>query len=75
MPENKKSSALELEVEERPEESILELINKNSENILVLQGEVENLQKSLDLLNSDSSVLGSVDNKISEAFEWVNIEV
>jgi hypothetical protein len=33
------------------------------------------LKNSIIILNSGSDVEGSVDNKISQAFEWINIEV
>ena len=76
--QNEKISGLEtliLGESEKPESSILELIEQNSSNILILQGETENLKKNIDTLNGSKSVVGSVDYKIGQAFEWIDIEV
>ena len=76
--QNEKISGLEtliLGESEKPESSILELIEQNSSNILILQGETENLKKNIDTLNGSESVVGSVDYKIGQAFEWIDIEV
>jgi len=76
--QNEKISSLEtliLGESEKPESSILELIEQNSSNILILQGETENLKKNIDTLNGSESVVGSVDYKIGQAFEWIDIEV
>lgn len=76
--QNEKISGLEtliLGESEKPESSILELIEQNFSNILILQGETENLKKNIDTLNGSESVVGSVDYKIGQAFEWIDIEV
>ena len=76
--QNEKISGLEtliLGESEKPESSILELIEQNSSNILILQGETENLKKNIDTLNGSESVVGSVDYKIGQAFEWIDVEV
>ena len=77
--QNTKIAALEAlifgENEEKPAETILELIEGNAGEILTLQGDTEELKKNINILNSGSDVEGSVDNKISQAFEWINIEV
>ena len=76
--QNEKIADLESSIfgeSEKPEETILELIKNNSSEIEGLQSETESLKKSIELLNSDASVEGSVDNKISQAFEWIDIEV
>lgn len=77
--QNTKIAALEAlifgEKEEKPTETILELIENNAGEIVTLQGDTEELKKNIDILNSGSDVDGSVDNKISQAFEWINIEV
>ena len=77
--QNTKIAALEAlifgEDEEKPAETILELIENNASEIVTLQGDAEELKKSINVLNSSSDVEGSVDNKISQAFEWINIEV
>lgn len=76
--QNEKISSLEtliLGESEKPESSILELIEQNSSNILILQGETENLKKNIDTLNGSESVVGSVDYKIGQAFEWIDVEV
>ncbi len=77
--QNTKIAALEAlifgENEEKPAETILELIENNAGEIVTLQGDTEELKKNINILNSGSDVEGSVDNKISQAFEWINIEV
>ena len=77
--QNTKIAALEAlifgENEEKPTETILELIEGNAGEIVTLQGDTEELKKNINILNSGSDVEGSVDNKISQAFEWINIEV
>lgn len=77
--QNTKIAALEAlifgEDEEKPTETILELIENNAGEIVTLQGDTEELKKNINILNSGSDVEGSVDNKISQAFEWINIEV
>ena len=77
--QNTKIAALEAlifgENEEKPAETILELIEGNAGEIVTLQGDTEELKKNINILNSGSDVEGSVDNKISQAFEWINIEV
>jgi hypothetical protein len=77
--QNTKIAALEAlifgENEEKPTETILELIENNAGEIVTLQGDTEELKKNINILNSGSDVEGSVDNKISQAFEWINIEV
>lgn len=76
--QNEKISGLEtliLGESEKPGSSILELIEQNSSNILILQGETENLKKNIDTLNGSESVVGSVDYKIGQAFEWIDVEV
>ena len=76
--QNEKISDLEtliLGESEKPGSSILELIEQNSSNILILQGETENLKKNIDTLNGSESVVGSVDYKIGQAFEWIDVEV
>lgn len=77
--QNTKIAALEAlifgENEEKPAETILELIENNANEVVTLQGDTEELKKNIDILNSGSDVEGSVDNKISQAFEWINIEV
>ena len=77
--QNTKIAALEAlifgENEEKPAETILELIENNASEIVTLQGDAEELKKNINILNSGSDVEGSVDNKISQAFEWINIEV
>lgn len=77
--QNTKIAALEAlifgENEEKPAETILELIEGNASEIVTLQGDTEELKKNINILNSGSDVEGSVDNKISQAFEWINIEV
>jgi hypothetical protein len=77
--QNTKIAALEAlifgESEEKPAETILELIENNANEVVTLQGDTEELKKNINILNSGSDVEGSVDNKISQAFEWINIEV
>jgi hypothetical protein len=77
--QNTKIAALEAlifgENEEKPAETILELIENNASEVVTLQGDTEELKKNINILNSGSDVEGSVDNKISQAFEWINIEV
>ena len=77
--QNTKIAALEAlifgENEEKPAETILELIENNANEVVTLQGDTEELKKNINILNSGSDVEGSVDNKISQAFEWINIEV
>ena len=77
--QNTKIAALEAlifgENEEKPAETILELIESNANEVVTLQGDTEELKKNINILNSGSDVEGSVDNKISQAFEWINIEV
>ena len=77
--QNTKIAALEAlifgENEEKPTETILELIENNASEVVTLQGDTEELKKNINILNSSSDVEGSVDNKISQAFEWINIEV
>jgi hypothetical protein len=77
--QNTKIAALEAlifgEGEEKPAETILELIENNASEVVTLQGDTEELKKNINILNSGSDVEGSVDNKISQAFEWINIEV
>ena len=77
--QNTKIAALEAlifgENEEKPAETILELIENNASEVVTLQGDTEELKKSINVLNSGSDVEGSIDNKISQAFEWINIEV
>lgn len=76
--QNEKIADLESSIfgeSEKPEETILELIKNNSSEIEGIQSETESLKKSIELLNSDASVEGSVDNKISQAFEWIDINV
>ena len=77
--QNTKIAALEAlifgENEETPAETILELIESNANEVVTLQGDTEELKKNINILNSGSDVEGSVDNKISQAFEWINIEV
>lgn len=77
--QNTKIAALEAlifgENEEKPTETILELIEGNANEVVTLQGDTEELKKNINILNSGSDVEGSVDNKISQAFEWINIEV
>ena len=77
--QNTKIAALEAlifgENEEKPAETILELIENNASEVVTLQGDTEELKKNINILNSSSDVEGSVDNKISQAFEWINIEV
>lgn len=77
--QNTKIAALEAlifgENEEKPAETILELIENNASEVETLQGDTEELKKNINILNSGSDVEGSVDNKISQAFEWINIEV
>ena len=63
------------DVEEKPAETILKLIENNAGEIVTLKEDTEGLKKSINILNSGSDVEGSVDNKISQAFEWINIEV
>lgn len=77
--QNTKIAALEAlifgENEEKPAETILELIENNANEVVTLQGDTEELKKNINILNSGSDVEGSVDNKISQAFEWINIEI
>jgi hypothetical protein len=77
--QNTKISTLEAlifgDVEEKPAETILKLIENNAGEIVTLKEDTEGLKKSINILNSGSDVEGSVDNKISQAFEWINIEV
>lgn len=77
--QNTKIAALEAlifgENEEKPAETILELIENNANEVVTLQGDAEELKKNINILNSGSDVEGSIDNKISQAFEWINIEV
>lgn len=77
--QNTKIAALEAlifgENEEKPAETILELIENNANEVVTLQGDTEELKKNINILNSGSDVEGSIDNKISQAFEWINIEV
>ena len=77
--QNTKIAALEAlifgENEEKPAETILELIENYANEVVTLQGDTEELKKNINILNSGSDVEGSVDNKISQAFEWINIEV
>jgi hypothetical protein len=63
------------DVEEKPAETILKLIENNASEIVTLKEDTEELKNSIIILNSGSDVEGSVDNKISQAFEWINIEV
>lgn len=54
-------------------ETILSLVKENSDNIILLQEETESLSKSIELLNSGIDVEGSVDYKIDQAFNWIDV--
>lgn len=61
--------------------SIVEIVNQNSQNITLLQekdeelaGLISTLSGKIDVLNGDSNVSGSVDNKINTAFTWIDVE-
>lgn len=69
------------EAGEGEELSIVEIVNQNSQNIILLQekdeelaGLISTLSGKVDVLNGDASVEGSVDNKINAAFSWIDVE-
>ena len=62
--------------------TIINYIEKNTENIVVLSeradvldGSVESLNAEISKLKSDETVSGSVDNKIKNALDWIEVEV
>lgn len=62
--------------------TIINYIEQNTENIVVLSeradvldGSVESLNAEISKLKSDETVSGSVDNKIKNALDWIEVEV